>query len=446
MLTLIELIWTISPAIILILIAFPYEWSRKLFDRVKLSNFGNALKFLVPNHSLKTVSGWINHSCKVKTQKISEKKMGSRESKSVCFPIFRNTAVKDQRVNGSWCINSIQLMYINSIQSKCTLMNFKRNFQVKILSKQINKIRLYSSKTVSQSLKLAIEPRFFTGFADGESCFSINICKNIKYKIGWTVQANFVLVLHKKDFKILYMIKSYFRVGNIYSRKDGTCTYLVQSIKDLAVIIDHFDKYPLITQKQADYVLFKMVVNLIKNKQHLTWGGLQKIVAIKASMNKGLSLSLKAAFTDITPVIRPSVLDYKIKYPHWLAGFTTAEGCFLINIRSKPKMKTGYSVELTFVLVQHFRDDKLMKSLVEYLECGHVYKSRDVVELRITKFEDLVDKIIPIFDKYPIGGQKLLDYLDFVKVIKLMKNKAHLTEKGLNQIRLIKAKMNRGRK
>jgi hypothetical protein len=38
-----------------------------------------------------------------------------------------------------------------------------------------------------------------------------------------------------------------------------------------------------------------------------------------------------------------------------------------------------------------------------------------------------------------------LDYLDFVKVIELMKEKEHLTEEGLNQIRKIKAGMNRGR-
>jgi hypothetical protein len=37
----------------------------------------------------------------VKSQKIFEKKMGYRESKSVCFPFFGNTAVKEQRVDGS---------------------------------------------------------------------------------------------------------------------------------------------------------------------------------------------------------------------------------------------------------------------------------------------------------------------------------------------------------
>jgi hypothetical protein len=61
------------------------------------------------------------------------------------------------------------------------------------------------------------------------------------------MQASFSLVLHKKDLRILYSIKKIFAgaLGNVFSRKDDTCVYLVQSIKDLAVIIDHFDKFRL---------------------------------------------------------------------------------------------------------------------------------------------------------------------------------------------------------
>ena len=91
--------------------------------------------------------------------------------------------------------------------------------------------------------------------------------------------------------------------------------YRIQSIKELQVIIDHFDKYPLITQKLSDYILFKQAVELIKNKEHLTEEGLHKIVAIKASMNLGLSESLKADFPDVKPVPRPVVLNQKIKNP-----------------------------------------------------------------------------------------------------------------------------------
>jgi len=82
------------------------------------------------------------------------------------------------------------------------------------------------------------------------------------------------------------------------------------------VIINHFDKYPLITQKRADYELFKQAVELMEQKEHLTPEGLAKIVALKASMNTGLSEELKAAFPEILPVSRPSVLNSKIKDPH----------------------------------------------------------------------------------------------------------------------------------
>jgi hypothetical protein len=33
---------------------------------------------------------------------------------------------------------------------------------------------------------------------------------------------------------------------------NNMAVYSVSSVKDLQVIIDHFDKYPLITQKRAD--------------------------------------------------------------------------------------------------------------------------------------------------------------------------------------------------
>lgn len=48
--------------------------------------------------------------------------------------------------------------------------------------------------------------------------------------------------------------------------------------------------------------------------------GLQKIVAIRASLNLGLSDQLEVAFPKTIPVSRPDVLDYKIKDPHWLAS------------------------------------------------------------------------------------------------------------------------------
>ena len=62
----------------------------------------------------------------------------------------------------------------------------------------------------------------------------------------------------------------------------------------------------------------------------------------------------------------------------------------------------------------------------------------------MTSFSDMQDKIIPFFKKYPIRGTKLEDFEDFCKVAEMMEQNKHLTEEGLNRIREIKARMNRG--
>lgn len=89
-----------------------------------------------------------------------------------------------------------------------------------------------------------------------------------------------------------------------------------------------------------------------------------------------------------------------------------------------------------------------MKTLVEYLGCGNYYlKSKgDVGDFIVSRLSDIEAKIIPFFVKYPIVGEKALDFSDFCKALKLIKDKMHLTDLGLERIRLIKAGMNRGRK
>jgi hypothetical protein len=185
------------------------------------------------------------------------------------------------------------------------------------------------------------------------------------------------------------------------------------------------------------------------SKEHLTREGLQKILSLKASMNNGLSEKLKAAFPGITSSVRPCVslpTDYEIKNPYWLAGFTSGEGCFIVNLTKSSSNEIGFQVKLLFRLTQHNRDKQMMTSLIEYFGCGKIYKDGVAFDFTVTKIKDLADKIIPFLDKYPICGVKYQDYLDFVKVLKLMENKAHLTVEGLREIQKLKAGMNMGRK
>ena len=246
------------------------------------------------------------------------------------------------------------------------------------------------------------------------------------------------------------LLKSFFGVGSLrINKKNGSVIYSVQSVKDLVnVIIPHFDKYLLVTNKKADFLLFKSIIDLICKKEHLTITGLTKIVSIKASMNRGLSEVLKTAFPDITPVERPLVELTKILNPNWLAGFVSGEGCFFVNITKSKTTITGYRVELRFTITQHSRDAELIKSLINYYGCGTF--SQDLknaaVYFIVINFTDIFNIIIPFFSKYHIKGVKSMDYSDFVKIAKLMQNKAHLTIEGLEQIKKIKEGMNSKRK
>ena len=65
----------------------------------------------------------------------------------------------------------------------------------------------------------------------------------------------FQICLHKRDKALLEELKIYFGVGYISKHGSQTIQFRVRSINDLAVIINNFDKYPLITKKREYYEL-----------------------------------------------------------------------------------------------------------------------------------------------------------------------------------------------
>jgi len=53
----------------------------------------------------------------------------------------------------------------------------------------------------------------------------------------------------------------------------------------------------------------------MKNKEHLTLDGLNKILSYKASLNLGLSEELKEKFSKIEAVKRPLIINKDIPSP-----------------------------------------------------------------------------------------------------------------------------------
>jgi hypothetical protein len=347
--------------------------------------------------------------------------------------------VKEQRVDGSSISRNLDFV-------RCTLVAGKPVFGRKIHYRPDYIIFTYNK--FIHITRSTLDPWFVTGFVDAEGCFTLGIIKNDNYITGYQIQAIFKISLHGKDYDLLCQIRDYFGVGKITKHGDTTMQYLVRSLKDLDIIISHFDTYPLISQKWADYKLFKQAITLIKNKEHLTKEGFKKVLSLKASINLGLSDELKLVFPYIIPVSRPSPLEKNIKGYNYIAGLASGDGCFYISIRNSSSCKLEKAVVLKFQIVQHSRDIELMEMLIFTLGCGRIELAikQSAVYFVVLKFKDISEKLIPFFDKYPIKGVKALDYSDFKKVVLLMNRKTHLTEQGLSEIQSIKLNMNLFRK
>ena len=392
---------------------------------------------------------------------MSEKTMDNRGSKSTAdfstSTKHKSAVVKEQRVDGSW-----QVGYASCL--RYTLIGFERNRLVNVLSK--NKIQSYKryytmgmtklSSSLPTSIKTCvINPWFVTGFTDAEGCFMIQVRKR---KNNWYSEARFVIALHKKDLPLLNLIQAYFGgKGSILKHGKDSYQYIIGSIEDITTkVLPHFDMYPLISKKYSDYLLFKEAVKTIHSENHLTPERkmtrkllMEKIVAIKASLNRGLSSELKISFPNTVPVPRPIVKNNSIPHQEWVAGFTSGEGCFIIKTSVSRDTTLGYGVQLRFQITQDGRDELLMKNLVDYFGCGRVVKNVEhngnIVYFYVTKYSDIWDKIIPFFRQYNIIGEKLKDFEDWSRAGEIIKTKSHLTKEGLGQILKLKAGSNKGR-
>ena len=387
-------------------------------------------------------------------------RMGDRGSKS-----DSHISVKEQRVDGSSVFEKYckvyskyqgNLVFIHFIKYVNTIFKSIQQLYTNSLFYSKFPIPLSYSQTMSFNSCASnnnLNPSYVTGFTDGGGCFYISVSANPKYKTGYRIKAIFHIGLHIRDIFLLEQIQLFFGVGKITKLGEETVQFRVTGLKDLGILIKHFDKYPLITHKQSDYLLWKKVVYLMEQETHLTIEGLNQIISIKAVLNKQkISCDLNKSFPNIDPISRSIVKntaiknqESKIKNLHWLAGFTDAEGCFFVALKKSPASKLGETVWLRFILTQQDRDKDLLKSLISTLNCGRYISKPGYGEFIVEKFRDVNDKVIPIFEEFKLHGVKSKNFEDFKKVALLIKNKVHLTQEGLDAIKVIKGKMNKNR-
>ena len=130
----------------------------------------------------------------------------------------------------------------------------------------------------------------------------------------------------------------------------------------------------------------------------------------------------------------------------WIVGFVDGEGCFHVSINRHEDMTAAYQVLPEFTVVQHKKDVQILYALKAYFGCGVVRTNHgDRMAYRVRGLKHLMEHIVPFFEKHVLKTKKRIDFIKFRQIMLKINKGKHLTPEGIEEIRLIKEQMDRGK-
>src|SRR6266849_6124396 len=128
----------------------------------------------------------------------------------------------------------------------------------------------------------------------------------------------------------------------------------------------------------------------------------------------------------------------------YISGYAAGEGCFTVSIAPRATLKVGWEVRPSFSVSQNGDRAEVLHALQAYFGCGGIRPDRSDKTLKweTRRLEDLVERVIPHFVRYPLLSGKRLDFERFAFVCQLMAAGAHRSREGLIQIVSVARDMN----
>lgn len=130
---------------------------------------------------------------------------------------------------------------------------------------------------------------------------------------------------------------------------------------------------------------------------------------------------------------------------HYVAGFVDGEGSFNVPIRRERDRMMPLRIGLSFNVSQFGRE--LPDLLRKVFGCGTIREREDgVVYFEVTRPKDLVERVVPFFERFPLRGPKSQDFAVFVTITRMVQSGDHLSPSGFRRIVELRSPMNRGGK
>lgn len=248
---------------------------------------------------------------------------------------------------------------------------------------------IHTSKTLQRLDAKDLIYAYIVGLFEGDGFFSITKKgKYVTYELGIEVSIS--------DVQLIYKIKRLLGVGIVRFRTINQIEMVSFRIRNenhlKNIIIPIFDKYPMFSNKQCDYIRFR------------------------DSLLSGIIYSV-----DLVEYKRPdryinsveSILN-KSYFSAWLIGYIEAEGCFSVynNIDNYP---------IASFDINQKNGDNIISAIRKYLSftTAVFLDKTNCYKLKVTSVRS-IENVIKFIDKAPVKllGHKKLQYLLWIKQLR----------------------------
>ena len=336
---------------------------------------------------------------------------------------------------------------------------------------------------------------WISGFVDGEGCFKIQKIKKKEKESRVIFPAQHPLVIEdekpftgekrmkkqghcfrvsqdKRSLSVLYGLKRNFKCGTVHKAAPNMMAFQVsKSIHLEKIIIPFFQKYTLKSTKGESFRLF---VESMEKSNKVKTRETEKVCSVtRVSEEKSLSVAPSVTFEesdrcqgckfhkivdkerqkesypcDAQSDTTHKVSTFAFKDPftynfsdNWFCGFIDAQGCFSVSlVKDYPRVQLFLEVES--------KEKEMLVELQKFLKCGTLSTRKDGAEIyRVVSCKDLERYIFPKLQRK--GGRVLLQsrkrisYQKFRKIVRLIREKKHLTIEGMEKIKKYKTTLNK---
>jgi hypothetical protein len=128
----------------------------------------------------------------------------------------------------------------------------------------------------------------------------------------------------------------------------------------------------------------------------------------------------------------------------YISGYVDGEGCFTVSISPRAKLLVGWEVRPSFSVSQNGDRAEVLHVIQAYFGCGSIRPDRSdrTLKWETRRLDDLVERVIPHFERYRLISGKRLDFELFARVCRLAATGTHRSRDGLIEIVELARKMN----